>query len=151
PIGRTGARKSNPRYTRNKNKNWSTSDLHMLRRLARDNTPAALVAYPRSTFATGMSRVTAYAFSFNGLDGGEIRLASYAGHPLLVVNTASQCGYTPQYAGLQTLWSRYQGRGLVAAGARRPARHSRDRPGPISRDFPDHRQSGGQGQGCASV
>src|SRR5262249_33720709 len=74
---------------------------------------AALVAYPRSTFATGMSRVTAYAFSFNGLDGGEIRLASYDGPPLLVVNTASQCGYTPQYAGLQTLWSRYQGRGLV--------------------------------------
>jgi glutathione peroxidase len=74
---------------------------------------AALVAYPRSTFATGMSRITAYAFSFKGLDGGEIRLASYAGQPLLVVNTASQCGYTPQYAGLQTLWSRYQARGLV--------------------------------------
>jgi len=74
---------------------------------------AALVAYPRFTFATGMSRITAYAFSFKGLDGGEIRLASYAEQPLLVVNTASQCGYTPQYAGLQTLWSRYQARGLV--------------------------------------
>src|SRR5262245_31072891 len=74
---------------------------------------AALVAYPRSTFATGMSRITAYAFSFKGIDGGEIRLASHAGQPLLVVNTASQCGYTPQYAGLQTLWSRYQARGLV--------------------------------------
>ncbi|HEY6753627.1 MAG TPA: glutathione peroxidase [Pseudolabrys sp.] len=63
-----------------------------------------------------MSRVTAYAFAFNSLDGGQILLSSYAGHPLLVVNTASQCGYTPQYAGLQELWSRYQARGLIVLG-----------------------------------
>jgi len=43
-------------------------------------------------------------------------LSSYAGHPLLVVNTASLCGYTPQYAGLQTLWTRYRDRGLVILG-----------------------------------
>jgi glutathione peroxidase len=66
--------------------------------------------------ATGMSRVTAYAFSFKGLDGGEILLGSYAGHPLLVVNTASLCGYTPQYAGLQTLWTRYSDKGLIVLG-----------------------------------
>lgn len=63
-----------------------------------------------------MSRVTAYAFTFKGLDGGEILLASYAGHPILVVNTASLCGYTPQYAGLQALWTRYRDRGLVVLG-----------------------------------
>ena len=63
-----------------------------------------------------MTRITAYAFSFKGLDGEEIRLASYADQPLLVVNTASQCGYTPQYAGLQTLWNRYQARGLIVLG-----------------------------------
>ena len=71
---------------------------------------------PRATRATPMTRVTAYAFTFKGLDGDEILLSSYAGHPLLVVNTASLCGYTPQYAGLQTLWTRYRDRGLVILG-----------------------------------
>ena len=66
--------------------------------------------------AAGMTRVTAYAFTFKGLDGGEILLASYAGHPLLVVNTASLCGYTPQYAGLQDLWARFRDRGLIVLG-----------------------------------
>jgi glutathione peroxidase len=42
-----------------------------------------------------MSRPTAYAFSFKRLEGGELRLAEYAGKPILVVNTASLCGYTP--------------------------------------------------------
>jgi glutathione peroxidase len=64
----------------------------------------------------GMSRVTAYAFSFAGLEGGDIRLAQYAGKPILIVNTASLCGYTPQYAGLQQLWTRYRDRGLVILG-----------------------------------
>ena len=68
---------------------------------------------PRAAQAAPMTRVTAYAFTFKGLDGDEILLSSYAGHPLLVVNTASLCGYTPQYAGLQTLWTRYRDRGLV--------------------------------------
>lgn len=70
----------------------------------------------RTSQATGMSRVTAYAFTFKGLDGNDILLSAYAGHPLLVVNTASQCGYTPQYAGLQQLWTRYRDRGLVVLG-----------------------------------
>ena len=77
---------------------------------------AAATLRTRSALATAMSRVTAYAFSFKGLDGEEILLSTYSGRPLLVVNTASQCGYTPQYAGLQTLWTRYQARGLVVLG-----------------------------------
>ena len=63
-----------------------------------------------------VSRITAYAFSFPALESGDIRLAEYTGHPLLVVNTASQCGYTPQYAGLQQLWTEFHGRGLTIIG-----------------------------------
>jgi len=64
----------------------------------------------------GMSRITAYLFSFPALAGGDIRLASYSGRPLLVVNTASMCGYTPQYAGLQELWTQFHDRGLMIIG-----------------------------------
>jgi len=63
-----------------------------------------------------MSRVTAYAFSFAGLKGGEIRLVDFIGKPILIVNTASQCGYTPQFTGLQQLWSRFRDRGLLVVG-----------------------------------
>ncbi len=63
-----------------------------------------------------ISRITAYAFSFKGLDGGDIRLANHAGKPILIVNTASLCGYTPQYAGLQELWTRYRDKGLMIIG-----------------------------------
>jgi len=74
-------------------------------------------AAPRNAAAqAAMSRITAYAFSFPGLEGGDIRLAEFAGHPLLIVNTASLCGFTPQYAGLQELWTEFHGRGLTIIG-----------------------------------
>jgi len=66
--------------------------------------------------AAGMTRVTAYAFSFAGLNGGQIRLVEHAGKPILIVNTASRCGFTPQYAGLQELWTRFRDRGLLVVG-----------------------------------
>ena len=50
------------------------------------------------------------------IDGRATTLAEYAGKVLLVVNTASNCGFTPQYAELESLWRRYQGRGLVVLG-----------------------------------
>ncbi|HEX5507797.1 MAG TPA: glutathione peroxidase [Pseudolabrys sp.] len=76
-----------------------------------------LPLFGRTAGAATMSSTTAYAFSFNGLDGGIIPLAEHAGRPIMVVNTASQCGYTPQYAGLQELWARFSGRGFFLLGA----------------------------------
>src|SRR3954452_4721140 len=64
----------------------------------------------------GMSRISAYAFSFPALSGDDIRLAAFTGKPLLVVNTASLCGYTPQYAGLQDIWGEFRERGLTVIG-----------------------------------
>src|SRR3954466_6090867 len=79
---------------------------------------AGALAMPRAALAQSpaMSRITAYAFSFAALEGGDIKLADYTGKPILVVNTASLCGYTPQYAGLQELWTRYHARGLMIVG-----------------------------------
>lgn len=50
---------------------------------------------------------------FPSIDGGTLDLSDWAGQPVLVVNTASQCGFVGQYAGLQTLYDRYKDRGLV--------------------------------------
>ena len=59
---------------------------------------------------------SAYDFEFGGIDGAPIKLSQWRGKVLLVVNTASFCGFTKQYAGLQDLWMRYGGEGLVVLG-----------------------------------
>src|SRR5271165_467384 len=77
---------------------------------------AGAAATPALAQTPVMNRITAFAFSFSALDGGTIRLADHAGKPILVVNTASLCGYTPQYAGLQGIWTRFKNRGLLLIG-----------------------------------
>ena len=65
----------------------------------------AAIAVPAATasaLAQAVSRITAYAFSFPALAGGDIRLADHAGRPLLIVNTASLCGYAPNMPGCRS-------------------------------------------------
>lgn len=59
---------------------------------------------------------TAYDFSATDIDGNTVDLDKYRGHPLLIVNTASKCGFTPQYEGLEKLNREYAGKGLVILG-----------------------------------
>ncbi|MEN9317194.1 MAG: hypothetical protein RIS35_3587 [Pseudomonadota bacterium] len=58
----------------------------------------------------------AFDFDATALDGTPASLRAHAGKVLLIVNTASQCGFTPQYAGLQELHQRYQARGFEVLG-----------------------------------
>ena len=57
-----------------------------------------------------------YVFNARSIDGREVSLSEYRGRVLLIVNVASQCGFTPQYAGLEKLWRSYAVRGLVVLG-----------------------------------
>ncbi|MFI5346146.1 MAG: glutathione peroxidase [Elusimicrobiota bacterium] len=56
-----------------------------------------------------------YDFEMKTIDGKMKKLADYKGHPLLVVNTASLCGFTPQYQDLQDLYKKYEAQGLKIA------------------------------------
>jgi glutathione peroxidase len=66
--------------------------------------------------AGAQTPTTAHEFAFTSIDGAPLPLADFEGKAVLVVNTASRCGCTHQYADLQSVWERYRERGLVVLG-----------------------------------
>ncbi len=83
----------------------------------RDLIALGAVGLASPALAQGVSARTCFTISFNRFSGSPINLGDYAGKPILVVNTASLCGYTPQFTGLQKLWKEMAPRGLMMIGA----------------------------------
>jgi glutathione peroxidase len=71
---------------------------------------------PTVVTAAATQSGSAYDHSFVAIEGYALPLATFKGKVMLVVNTASFCGYTPQYQGLQKLWDSYEAQGLVVIG-----------------------------------
>ena len=71
--------------------------------------------------------VNLYDFSFEDIDGNQVNLEKFSGKPILIVNTASRCGFTNQYEDLQNLWSKYQDKNLVVVGV--PTNNFKQEPG----------------------
>jgi glutathione peroxidase len=69
-----------------------------------------------ATQAEAQPSQTAFDFTLDSLEGGKLPMADFRGRAMLVVNTASFCGFTPQYAALQRLHDRYEARGFLVLG-----------------------------------
>jgi glutathione peroxidase len=75
-----------------------------------------VAAFGMTISTTAAAGPSGFGFTFTSIEGEEMSLAKFAGKPMLVVNTASECGYTPQYAELVKLWQSYRGKGLIVLG-----------------------------------
>ncbi len=69
-----------------------------------------------NTYAKDATMQTIYDFKVKTINGEEMTLAPYKGKVMLIVNVASQCGFTSQYEGLEALWQKYKDKGLVVLG-----------------------------------
>jgi glutathione peroxidase len=73
-----------------------------------------MLCFATTAFAAPAKSI--YDFTINSIDGQPVSLSSYKGKVVLLVNVASKCGFTPQYAGLEALYEKYKDRGLVIVG-----------------------------------
>ncbi len=69
-----------------------------------------------TALSSGGTPMSVHDFKVKTIDGKEASLSQYKGRALLIVNTASECGYTPQYAGLEALYEKYKDRGFAVLG-----------------------------------
>jgi glutathione peroxidase len=90
----------------------SPEKLRAVARAIADQNKAFAAAPPVSSAAPG----TAYGFEFAGLSAPRIPMTAFKGDVVLMVNTASRCGYTPQYEGLQRLQAKYEAKGFTVVG-----------------------------------
>jgi glutathione peroxidase len=73
-----------------------------------------MLCFATTAFAAPAKSI--YDFTISSIDGQPVSLGSYKGKVVLLVNVASKCGFTPQYAGLEALYEKYKDRGLVIVG-----------------------------------
>ena len=63
-----------------------------------------------------MEKITLFDFSFNSIEGKEIHLKEYKGYVILIVNTANECGLTPQFEGLEKLYQKFKSQKFIIIG-----------------------------------
>ncbi|EDY17326.1 Glutathione peroxidase [Chthoniobacter flavus Ellin428] len=78
--------------------------------------PLLLFSFALLMVATLSAEEPLYSIPLKNIDGQETSLKAYAGKTLLIVNVASECGFTPQYQGLETLYRKYKDKGFVVLG-----------------------------------
>ena len=73
-----------------------------------------MLCFAATAFAAGSKSI--YNFTMRSIDGQQVSLKHFKGKVVMVVNVASRCGYTPQYAGLEALYEKYKDKGFVIVG-----------------------------------
>jgi glutathione peroxidase len=77
---------------------------------------AAVVLGMVASFPVGATTMSFHDFQFTAIEGNDLPASTFAGKAVLVVNTASFCGFTKQYSDLQSVWDQYKDQGLVVLG-----------------------------------